>query len=329
MDLLAEFRGLARPDIEKGPSTFNVLAIPGSQHRIGKDGSGGPVLLVRAAGTPTSSGGPVVLQHIAVQHDVRCRIAGRDGAARDEVVSLVRCVSGEPTLREYFVRVVEIAVRQLGSAPTRGDVNKAIRRLTELFRAFEQPAKQTVQGLWAELALILFAESPGAVVAAWHTDPDEAFDFAAGPARVEAKSFQGQARIHSFSLRQVRPGVGVDVVVASLRAERSSGGASIADLMAGIAGRGLADDLMSKVELVVAQSLGDSAGTALSMTFDLERARESLRFFDAASVPSVDPLLPAGVVSVRFESLLDESVAFQTPDLRARGALFREIAPTG
>lgn len=329
MDLLAEFRSLQRPDIEKGASTFNVVPILSSQHRIGKDGGGSPVLLIRTADEISASAGPVVLQHIAVQHDVLCHLVARDGAAREEVVSLVRCVSGEPTLREYFVRVVEMAVRQLGSTPSRGDVNKAIRRLTELFRAFEQPARQAVQGLWAELAAIMFADSPAALVSAWHRDPDEAFDFAVGPARVEVKSFQGQARIHSFSLRQVRPGTGVDVVIASLRAERSSGGASIADLIAGLARRGLGDDQLSKVDLVVAQCLGDSAGSALSLTFDLERARESLRFFDAASVPSVDPVLPAGVVSVRFESLLDEREALSPLDLRTRGTLFADVAPMG
>jgi hypothetical protein len=269
------------------------------------------------------------LQHIAVQHDVRCRLSSRGGAAREEVISLVRCASGEPELREYFVRVVGLAVRQLGIAPTRDDVSKAIRRLTELFSAFEQPARQTVQGLWAELAVMMFAEAPATLVLAWHGDPDESFDFAAGSTRVEVKSFQGQGRIHSFSLRQVRPGAGIDVVVASLRAERSSGGASIADLIAGLGRRILADELMSKVELVVARSLGDSASTALSMTFDLERARDSLLFFDACFIPSVDPVLPPGVVSVRFESLLDESSALSPADLQARGTLVRDFAPNG
>lgn len=327
MDLLTAFRSLARPDIESGPNTFSVLAIAGSPHRIGKDGSGKPVLLIHTAAA-TGQTGPVVLRHIAVQHDVLCRIASNTGGSSHEaLMSIVRCASGEPTLREYFVRAVEIAIRLLGDSPSHAEVSRAIGSLTELFRAFEQPARRTVQGLWAELMVIALAESPSMLVAAWHGDPDEAFDFAAGPHRLEVKSFSGQARIHSFSLRQVRPGTGVEAVIASIRAERSSGGTSIADLVVELAERGVANDMMEKVELVVAQSLGDVAGTGLSLTFDRERARTSLRFFDAHSVPSIDPVLPRGVINARFDSLLDEATALSLPGLRARGPLFREIAP--
>lgn len=329
MDLLVAFRTLVRPNIESGPNTFSVMSIGSSPHRLGKDGDGAPVLLIRVPGAATGTQGPVVLQHIAVQHDVRCWLVGSaaSAASHEEVVSLVRCTSGEGTLREYFVHVVEIAVLQLGNGPTRTEVNRAIKSLTELFRAFEQPARRTVQGLWAELVVIVLSEAPGTLVSAWHVDPNEAFDFAWGPSRIEVKSFSGIARIHSFTLRQVHPGAGVEVVIASIRAERCSGGTSIADLMRRLLSRGLTPGLMSKVELVVAQSLGDNAGAGLSMAFDLERACESVCFFDATSVPSVDPLLPAGVVSVSFESMLAEDAALHLDDLRTRGALFRDVTP--
>jgi len=199
--------------------------------------------------------------------------------------------------------------------------------LTELFRAFEQPPRKAVQGLWAEVFLIAMSENPEALVAAWHVDPDEAFDFGRGPQRIEVKSFAGESRVHSFSLRQARPGTGVDALVASVRAERSSGGSSVADLMRVIVDRGVSPRAVAKVETVVANSLGEAAATGLWVLFDVERARNSLRFFQARDVPSVAPELPAGVLSVRFESLLDETCALDVDVQRARGGLLGAAAP--
>jgi hypothetical protein len=240
---------------------------------------------------------------------------------------LVRCTSGEPTLREYFVRAVELAVRQLGDSPTRPAVNQAIKRLVDLFQAFEAPARRTVQGLWAELFVIDASRDPGALLSAWHIDREEAFDFAVGPDRLEVKSFSGPARVHTFALRQVRPGVGISVLVASVRAERSAGGSSVADLMRSITQRGIGDEAVAKMEAIVAATLGNSAPTALGLLFDVERARESLRFFDAQGIPSVDPVLPAGVIGVHFESSLEGVASLPTDGLAARGPLAAAAAP--
>jgi hypothetical protein len=327
MELLSVLRSLARPVMEAGLETFNVVTIVGTPHRFGKDSAGAPVLLISTLEGERVSSGPIVLQHITVQHDVRCRTTSETGRPRDELVSLVRCTSAEPTLREYFVRVAEMTALHLESRPSRPKLNSAIKRLTELFRAFEQPARRTVQGLWSELLIIVLAERPEAAVAAWHAFPGEPFDFGSGPTRLEVKSFAGEARVHYFSLRQTRPGSGVDAVVASIRAERSSGGISISDLLTRLAARNIPVGAMEKVELVVAESLGDSAPAGLSITYDFERARESILFFDCLSIPSIDPRLPQGVLSVRFESLLDEHVSMPLEVLGARAQFFRDIAP--
>jgi hypothetical protein len=76
MDLVTLFRSLSRPNVEAGTTAFCVAPIPGFEvHRIGKDSSGAPALLVNIAGRGGHLAGPVVLQHIAVQHGVRCRIS--------------------------------------------------------------------------------------------------------------------------------------------------------------------------------------------------------------------------------------------------------------
>jgi hypothetical protein len=328
MDLLSLFRSLPRPNVEEGGTAFRVAPIPGFEiHRLGKDGVGAPALLVHVSGGDGHLSGPVVLRHLAVQHGVRCKITSCVNAVgREEDVTLVRCASGEPTLRDYFVRVAELAARHLGPTPSRDAVNRTVRKLTELFQSFEHPARKTVQGLWAELLVIRDSSEPSALVEAWHVDPDEAFDFMDGPDRLEVKSFSGEGRLHRFSLRQARPGGAIQAVFASLKAERGAGGSTIADLVVGIQHRGISAEAALKVDAVVARSLGDLAANGFSLAFDIERARESVRFFAADAVPSIDPALPSGVSRVRFDALLDEARALPMAALQGRGRLFAAAA---
>ena len=125
----------------------------------------------------------------------------------------------------------------------------------------------------------------------------------------------------------MNPGHDVDVIIVSILAERSSGGSSITDLIRLIISRGIGDNLALKLGEVVAQSLGESAATGLYITFDFERARNKLLYFAAASIPSVNPEALPGVLSVRFQSLLDESSALTADALLARGTLFCAASP--
>jgi len=329
MQLLNLFRELTRPNVELGESTFQVAQIRGyPAHRLGKDGSGAPALLVRVRDDDAAQAvAPIALQHVTVQHRVRCRLLSGE-VSSEESFTVVRCVSGERALREYFIRIVEATVEDLGPSPTRGQVTRAMRRLTELFRAFELPSRKTAQGLWAELVVIALSSQPEALIRAWHSDPDEGYDFADGSSRVEVKSFSQPARVHSFSLRQARPGAGVDVVIASLRAERSAGGSNISDVIAMIERRVTSSDARLKVEEVVARSLGDVAATALTLAFDFERARASLCFFDSRSVPSIELPLPQGVLAVRLDALLNDSQALTLSSLASRNVFFAAAAPT-
>lgn len=69
-------------------------------------------------------------------------------------------------------------------------------QLIELFRAIAKPARKSLQGLWAELFLISQACQPAILVDAWHTAPEDSYDFAVDNQRIEVKSFSGQICQH-------------------------------------------------------------------------------------------------------------------------------------
>lgn len=87
------------------------------------------------------------------------------------------------------------------------------------------------------------------------------------------------------------------------------------------------DDAFQKVIDVVGTSLGETAPVALDLRFDVERARTSLRFFPSHRVPAIEPPLPPGVVSVRFEALLDERAALTDAELAESGDFFSAFVP--
>ena len=136
-DLIALFDSLRTPDALAGHgSRFSAHVIPGYEpHRLGKDESGAPSLLISVSEqVPQAQPAPIVLQNLAVQHNVDCRIARPDGGIEDDRFTVVRCTNGDYMLNNYFLRVASTVIAALGPASTQRDVARIISRLVELFR---------------------------------------------------------------------------------------------------------------------------------------------------------------------------------------------------
>lgn len=329
VDVAAAFRTLTKPVGDVDELTFATLPLGATKHRLGKDSDAAPALLLKVRHGTNENTAPIVLQHLSVLPKVRCLVVdpGASSPPEEETFTVVRCLSPDPSLRQYFVRVADAAVAELGPNPTTAEVNSSLFRLAELFRAFEAPPTRTVQGLWAELAVIAWSSRPDDLCQAWHAHPAEGFDFSAGADRLEVKSFSGHARVHSFSMAQLSSSPGVRTLIASLHVARSSGGASIPDLLDCIRRRPTSIESMGKLQLVVARSLGDAAANALSISFDLQLARDSLRFFDPDFVPAIRPPLPSGVLNVHFESMLEETSALSLTDVERYSGLAAAARP--
>ncbi len=84
-----------------------------------------------------------------------------------------------------------------------------------------------------QLFVLRYGRDPTSLLRAWHADAEEAFDFADRADRLEVKA-SGPFRIHTFALRQLRPASDARVIVASVLVEKSGGGITIAELVAGI-----------------------------------------------------------------------------------------------
>lgn len=199
LDLASIFESLAPVIISPGEGdSFSARQIPGYDlHRIGKDPSGLPVLLIS---TPYRAGkgylAPVSLEHLTVQYDAHCKIVqvGSTTDTGEGRFTVIKCLSADPDLQGYFLRVIGSLVPAVGLAPSRSDVKREVDSLIELFRAMSEPARKSVQGLWAEVFLIANASDPATLAASWHAASEDRYDFNKSSQRIEVKSASGRIR---------------------------------------------------------------------------------------------------------------------------------------
>lgn len=319
------FEALVPPPITPGLAHFSAQPVPGHEaHRIGKDADGAPCLLLHVMGSAVGAPPPpIVMSHLAVQHDVHCRISRSPQPSEEATFTLIRCLSREEGLVTKFLDVMEVVVGALGTTPTVDRVRRAVEELVELFRALERPPQKSVRGVWGELFLITRGHDPCRLATAWHAVPAEAFDFGEGSDRVEVKAASGTARQHYFSYLQVHPPHGVRVLIASLFVEAFAGGTTVKALLSALRGRlSTRPDLALRAESITAQCLGRFWAPALEESFDWQRAENSLRFFEAHTIPAVSAELPSEVTDVRFRSDLSGCASLGLVETRQKGGLF-------
>jgi hypothetical protein len=280
--------------------------IPAFQnHRVAKDRNGNPCLLLSVADEVPAP--PVVLQNIALYNAISCRILLQEGLTEEETFSILTLRNPDRFLQDFFLNISGALLEELGQNPASGEINDALNRAVELFRALSNPGKKTIQGLWAEVFLIWQSRTPGSLTRAWHSSFDDRFDFSAGAQRLEVKSSRSRARTHRFSLEQLKPPAAATALVASVFVEPAGAGSSIRDLSNDIQQRLPDPDLVLRLGEVITSSLGSDWSAGFRETFDLELAQDSLQFYDAREIPSVNPDLPPDVSDVSFQSNLQNT----------------------
>ena len=327
VDLNSLFNTLRSVPLPNG-SVMVAVPIPNlEQHHLARDVEGTPLILISV---PKSGGRLQVnsakFEHLTVQHDVQCRVCAINGSIQEGQYTVIACVDADHILQSYFLKIMATLVTTLGAKPTQVDVTQAVQRLAELFRALSAAPRKSVQGLWAELFVIVRAPDVATLVSAWHTVPEEKYDFSQASQRIEVKSAVCGTRLHQFSLEQLHPPVGTSVLIASVFVERAGNGTSLLDLLEQMRCQVSTNmDLIAKMDDVVALTLGNSWRHAINERFDYELAQQSLKFYEASDIPSVSPSLPQDVSAVRFASDLSRTNSISITSYRNLGGLFEAI----
>lgn len=320
-DLIKVFDSLQKPETLAGTLNFAAAQLEGTPHRIGKDSSGWPALLLESSSE--QRGAQIRLEHLEVQHFVRCRITDIDGQTEEGIYTVVRCIEADDELAHYFLHTVGPILRLLGNSPTFSEISRSVTYLVELFRALTQPPIKSVSGLWAELFVIRHSRDPKALVAAWHATPEEKYDFTSGNQRIEVKSSSQRKRIHHFSLEQLIPPSGCRAVVVSLFVERAGGGTSLRDLVEEIENELSSDpELQERLNRVIGLTLGNALRQGYASRFDRALAAESLKMFDTEVIPKISTPFPNTVSNIHFQSDLSEVEVLHSRELIGVGGIF-------
>ena len=197
----------------------------------------------------------------------------------------------EADLGAYFFRIVNSVLLNDPNASTEEGFENALDTVVSLFRALQRPGLRTVEGLWAELAVILWAADPVAAMSAWHSSPRALHDFSAGSFRLEVKASLSGLREHAFLLDQLETLGGGATVAASILLDETAGGASVFNLVEAIGTR-IGIESAARLQTIVANSLGSGSREAGQIQFSLEGARASLRLYRGEDVPTVLQPLP-------------------------------------
>jgi hypothetical protein len=330
VNLIDLYKQLKQPTDSSSESgvRFSACPIPGYEnHRLAKDASNYPCLLISTQDSVRNRPAPVKLEHLQVLYDIDCRILHND-VLEENRFTVISCTEQDPLMQEYFLRTSSTIVSVIGNTPTHAQVAKAVDNLVELFRVITESPRKSVQGLWAELLLMAFASNPVELIKAWHKSPDDKYDFSSGSQRVEVKSSTSKLRQHHFSLEQLKPSGGIDVLIASVFVERVGAGTSLAELADKIRAKlNKEPELLLYLDQIIGITLGNKWRSAIDDRFDLQLAKKSLSFFASEAIPSIDPKLPKAISDVHFKVDLTSIPAIDKKLLKQKTGLFKAASP--
>ena len=328
-NLLELFHQLKTPAEEVGRGQcFSVISLPGKPNiKLAKNIDDAPCILIHTNSEYSQEYlAPILLENLMIEFDLECLVYHQDSSVEKNRFSVIICREKTPFIINYFFQVMISVFDTIEENPTNLNIHDALMAVVDLFRCLGQPPKKSTQGLWAELFVIMHSSSPNILIEAWHTTPEDRYDFCAGSFRIEVKSSSQRIRKHHFSLEQLNPPSNTSLLIASVFVERVGGGISINELMEKIKTKINGQPmLIFQLEKIIAQTLGNGLQNGLSERFDYELAENSLRFYDYRVLPSINPNLPSGVSEVKFTSDFNEKQSIDLSYYRSLGGIF-EIA---
>jgi hypothetical protein len=170
------------------------------------------------------------------------------------------------------------------------------------------------------------SQDPSYLVRAWHVDTVDKYDFNDSVNKVEVKSTKGQERTHLFSIDQLHPNAGSDLLIASVFVNQAGIGNNIFDIADSIEKRVTDPELKAKLKEIVYKTIGPRIDDAAKLMFDYKFAVDTYRIYDYRDIPSI-PLeaIPSQVSGVHFRSDLSEIDPVDMSTLSDKGKLFSSL----
>jgi len=275
-------------------------------HRIGRTSEGFPIFFIECVNKAKVSDIKLKLFHVAF--NCECTIKDiNSGESYNKTFALIQLNSINIDFQKYFLEVVFLILQKLPFNPNVIDLKAEVSKVIGLFTAPKTLSQEIIKGLWAELFIIESSSDPLYLIKSWHITPTDKYDFNDGNSLVEVKATSGPIREHTFSIEQLHPSDGVELIIASVFVVKSPMGTSIIDLIDKISNKIDDVEILIRIREIVCQTIGTHIDEVAKIFFDYNYSSSSKKFFDYRDIPKIALCdVPNGVSSVHFRSNLME-----------------------
>jgi hypothetical protein len=333
LDLIDLFEKIQLPKVENSNSNkhhYSALPIPGyPNHRIAKDINGYPSILISTSSNPPDfkSYPNVRLEHLSIIYNAECNIYLNSNIKKYKL-TVISCNENDKDLQKYFLRTCSSVIYSIGNNPSIEEIDSAINKLIELFRAMKQPQRKSVQGLWAELLVIHLSSNPAVLLKSWHQSPLDKFDFSYLNQHIEVKSCSLGKRIHHFGLEQLIPMKNNSIMIASLFVERIGTGIAISELAYLIKKRlSFHPELSIYLDHVISITLGNKWDSAIKDRFNFDVAKKSIIIYSSENIPKISTNFPTEISDVHFRVDLTSLKSIDKSLLKSQNGIFSSLLP--
>lgn len=299
-----------------------VVKVPKvKQHKLGISSNGLPVFFILCEDAKISTPLDGNLDLIKIEYNRKCELIN-GGKSIEGVYTIISLKSDSLDLLQYFLDIVYLMLCNLPSKLSMKELKQELIKLSILFSRLVEPPLKSIQGLWAELFVIERASNPDYLIASWHVNPTDKYDFNDGSDKLEIKSTSQSRRIHSFSIEQLNPNAGSELLIGSVMVIQSGLGKNVFDLCDLIESKVTNTNLLFSLKEKVASCLGKDFEKAQEIFFDHQFSRDNLAFFKSTNIPRIDTtLIPVEISKVKFDC--DLSGINEVNKKNLRGKLFK------
>ncbi|WP_406233293.1 PD-(D/E)XK motif protein [Isoptericola jiangsuensis] len=305
-DIFESFKGLASA---QSRVELSAIALPGVRSDyLARSEEGAPVFLLSDSSSPIYV--PAIeLRNVRVDFHRTCSVSA-NGSHFEGQFATISCDAGVPELYEIFIRSVAASLQQLSSSATTSELQECIQSLLRLFRDLSRPSNKNIAGLWGELFVIYSSRRKDLLLAAWHLDVKERFDFSWDVGCLEIKATTMERRSHQFAQEQLNPPEVGSGHVVSVMLRKLNGGLGVVDLAKEIEKEILSfPELRTKLWKSVLQCVGSDFSERLDVRFDLDYAERNVMIVAMSEVPNVHENRDSRISAIRFQADLSSITA--------------------
>ncbi len=274
-------------------------------HRLGCSQERYPIFFVESCDETFSV--DIELKQFSVNFNQVCNLRRTDGETITKKFTLILLKSHEEDIQRYFLELVYLLLRKLPSMPTISSLKGELYKVISLFSSLPELSMEVVKGLWAELFVIARSQDPLYLINSWHISPKDKYDFNDGIDKVEVKATGNTDRVHMFSIEQLSPNEGSQLIVASIVVVPSGRGSNIFDLIESISMRVTCVEALLKLKEQVYLTIGPKINETKEIRFDMNMAVDTYKLFDHSNIPVIAlSAIPKEVSRVSFASCLKD-----------------------